>query len=187
MRGRLWAYEGDYDRQDRIADLVVRYSVHPKIREIALKIVANCPDYDQLCELQKIFEWVKRNIRYRSDVAHIDSYHSPLRIIELKAADCDDFTILVDSLLASLGWTVGSKIVAKKPNMPFHHIYPVVVYPKNCPYKITKRGNRSVAILNNKCKIVPLDPSIKSLGCCQEVSHAKEKVFLYLPDFVVEG
>ena len=187
MRGNLWTYEGDYDRQDRIADLVVRYSVHPKIREIALKIVASCPDYDDLCELQKIFDWVQKNIRYRSDVAYIDSYHSPLRILELKAADCDDFTILIDSLLASLGWTVGAKIIAKKKNTPFHHIYPIVIYPKTCKPKIIKQGGKPIAIIPPICKVIPLDPSVKTLRCCQEVSHEKEKVFIYLPDFVVEG
>ena len=181
MRAKLWTYEGDEDRQNRIADLVIRYSIHPKIREIALKIVAPCPDYDELCELKRIFEFVKRNIKYRSDVAYIDSYHSPLKILELKAADCDDFTILIDSLLASLGWTVGAKIVAKTPNRPFHHIYAVAVYPKSC--KIDIRNGK--AIIPPKCVVVPLDPSVKSLNCCEEVAHAKEKIFLYFPDFVV--
>lgn len=186
MKAKVWKYSGDLDRQNRIADLVIRYAVHPEIRKFAINLVKSCPDYDDICELQKIFKFVRDNIRYRSDVAYIDSYHSPLKILELKAADCDDFTILTDALLMSLGWKVGSKIVAKRPDLPFHHIYPIVLFPKGCSFQLKKLRGKYVAIIPPKCKIIPLDPSVKSLECCQEIAHAKEKIFLYLPQNLLQ-
>jgi hypothetical protein len=181
MKVELFPYAGDLDRQKILADLVVKYSVHPKIRELATKLVRGCPNYNTKCELDRIFNFVRDNIRYTEDVAYIDSYHSPLRILELGVADCDDFTILTDSLLASIGWTVGSRIISTSPNRPYHHIYSIVVFPKNCPIRFVNNK----AILPKGCMLIPLDPSVKTLKCCQEVKHAKERNFLFVPDFMV--
>ena len=180
MRAKLFPYSGDLDRQQILADIVVKYSVHPEVRKLASKLIRGCKDYDTRCELEAIYSFVKNNIRYTEDVSYVDSYHSPLRILELGIADCDDFTILIDSLLASIGWTVGSRIISVKPDKPFHHIYSIVVFPKNCPIKFTK----GKAIIPKKCMLIPLDASVKHLKCCQEVPHAKEKNFLFVPEFI---
>jgi len=184
MRVKIATYQGDFDRQQRIANLVIKYSVHPQIRALALELTKNCPSYDQLCEIKRIFDWVKKYIRYIEDVAFIESYHSPVRILELGQGDCDDFTILTDALLTSIGFITGAKIVAKRKDIEFHHIYPVVLYPKKCKSMIDIEGN--VVWLPPQCKLIPLDPSVKTLGCCQEVPHEKERVFLYLPKHIVE-
>ena len=181
MRAGFFPYAGDLDRQKVLADLVVKYSAHPQIRELAAKLVRNCPDYNSRCELERIYNFVKNNIRYTEDVAYIDSYHSPLKILELGIADCDDFTILIDSLLAAIGWTVGARIISTEKNKPYHHIYSIVVFPKSCPIQF--KNNK--AYLPDKCMLIPLDASVKSLKCCQEVKHAKERNFLFIPEFMM--
>ncbi len=181
MKAIPFSYSGDLDRQQILADLVIKGSTSPKIRKLATQIVRHCPSYDELCEIQSIYNFVRDNIRYVEDPKWVDSYHSAERILELGSADCDDFVVITGSLLGAIGFPVGAKIVAKKSDMPFHHIYPIVITPKRCPFEITKNK----VIIPSKCKIYPLDPSVKSLPCCKEVPHAKEQLFIYLPKFLV--
>lgn len=169
----IYPVNSDLDRIQIIAGIVGDGAKSPRIRQLAAKILRDTgvfgdmanPDYEWK-ELNAIFNWVKNNISYSGDVRCIDSYHTPERIIDLGIGDCDDFTILIDSLLSSIGWRTGARIVSDSVDKPFHHIYALAVYPKNAPIE--------------KAKLVPLDATIKSFKVGDEVPYAKKKDFLFL-------
>jgi len=80
---------------------------------------------DYLGEIQALFEWVQSNIRYTKDPFRLEVLHSPRRMLELRAGDCDDMTILLSALLEAIGHPVRLVLVGPDPRRPrlFSHIY----------------------------------------------------------------
>lgn len=85
---------------------------------------------DYLGEINALFQWVQRNIRYTKDPIRLEVLHSARRILELRAGDCDDMTILLGAMLESVGHPVRLVIVGPSPFRPdlFSHIYLEVYY-----------------------------------------------------------
>ena len=175
LRGE-YNVKSEEDRVKLIADLVEEGSQDPYIRELTLKILDsyNVREKDHLGEINAIFDWIKNNIKYRGDVFCRDSYHTARRIVELKSADCDDYTILAGSMLASIGYPVGARIISTKPNIPYHHIYPLVGVPK--------RGSALGMIDYKNMDWIPLDPTIKSFKLGQEARWVKKRDFIFICD-----
>lgn len=97
------------------------------VRQKAIDILfqRRIPAKDYLGEIQALFEWVQRNIRYTKDPFRLEVLHSARRILELRAGDCDDMTILLGALLESIGHPTRLVIVGPTPLRPdlFSHIY----------------------------------------------------------------
>ena len=73
--------------------------------------------------------------------------------------NCDDFTILLDSLLASIGYPVGARIITASPDKGFHHIY---------------------SLVKVKGRWIPLDPTNKRFKIGQEPRYYKKKDFQFI-------
>lgn len=80
---------------------------------------------DYLGEIKALFEWVQQNVRYTKDPFRLEVLHSARRILELRAGDCDDMTILLGAMLESIGHPIRLVIVGPTPVRPdlFSHIY----------------------------------------------------------------
>lgn len=85
---------------------------------------------DYLGEIRALFEWVQQNVRYTKDPFRLEVLHSARRILELRAGDCDDMTILLGAMLESIGHPIRLVIVGPTPVRPdlFSHIYLEVYY-----------------------------------------------------------
>jgi len=81
-------------------------------------------------EIQALFEWVQRNVRYTKDPFRVEVLHSPRRLLELRAGDCDDMTILLGAMLEAIGHPVRLVLTGPDPARPllFSHIYLEVNY-----------------------------------------------------------
>src|SRR5829696_3603767 len=101
-----------YVRQKAI-EIFRAYGVRPKNR------------FGEVCAL---FDFVKRNIRYTRDIFRVELLHSARRMLELKAGDCDDMTILLGAMLLSTGHPVRLVLAGFRRNRPhvYSHIYPEV-------------------------------------------------------------
>jgi Transglutaminase-like superfamily len=79
-------------------------------------------------EVGALFDFVKRNIRYTRDIFRVELLHSARRMLELRAGDCDDMTILLGSMLISTGHPVRLVLAGFRRNKPhvYSHIYPEV-------------------------------------------------------------
>ena len=61
------------------------------VRQRAIKIFRTyrVPAKDRFGEICSLFDLVRRNIRYTRDIFRVELLHTPRRMIELKAGDCD--------------------------------------------------------------------------------------------------
>ena len=97
------------------------------VRQKAIDILLErgVPPKDYLGEIKALFEWVQHNVRYTKDPFRVEVLHSPRRMLELRAGDCDDMTILLGSMLEAIGHPVRLVLVGPDPLRPrlFSHIY----------------------------------------------------------------
>ena len=100
------------------------------VRQKAIQIFQACGvrPKDRFGEVCALFDWVRRNIRYTRDIFRVELLHSARRMLELRAGDCDDMTILLGAMLMSTGHPVRLVLAGFRPNKPhvYSHIYPEV-------------------------------------------------------------
>jgi Transglutaminase-like superfamily len=92
----------------------------------AIEIVRGVRQFDRLGEARAVYDWVRRHIRFTSDIAGKETLRSPREILTVMAGDCDDFVILICALLGTIGHKMRIVTVASHPADPsvFTHVYP---------------------------------------------------------------
>ena len=100
----------DFCVRQKAIDILIHNGVRPK-------------DYPG--EIRMLFEWVKKNVRYTRDIHRVELLHSARRMLELRAGDCDDMTILLSTMLKAVGHPVRLALVGFNPARKslFTHIY----------------------------------------------------------------
>lgn len=100
---------------------------HPATRLLALNILnrAGVPDRDTRSQLEALYQWVVKNIRYLRDPVGVELVQRPEVTVKLRGGDCDDHSGLLGALAASLGLPVRFRVIGKTPDN-FRHIYPEV-------------------------------------------------------------
>ncbi len=100
------------------------------VRQKAIEIFRNAGvrPKDRFGEVCALYNWVKQNIRYTRDIFRVELLHSARRMLELRAGDCDDMTILLGAMLVSTGHPVRLILAGFRPHKPhaYSHIYPEV-------------------------------------------------------------
>lgn len=109
--------------QKLIREGVKNFYVRQKAIDILLEKGIKPKDY--LGEITALFEWVQRNVRYTKDPFRLEVLHSPWRMLELRAGDCDDMTILLGAMLEAIGHPVRLVLAGPDPLRPrlFTHVY----------------------------------------------------------------
>ncbi len=76
---------------------------------------------------ENIWNWMRANTTYHLDTEGIEELRTPLRSLKDKDSgiDCDDYTILISSLLLNLNIPHEFRVAAYKEKGRFQHIYPV--------------------------------------------------------------
>lgn len=93
-----------------------------------------CKQKDYKCYLGSILDWVRANIKYVRDPETLDTFQTAQRTLELGIADCDDFSILIATMLKSIGIPVIFKVVSTD-GITYSHIYPLAGLPPHKPEK----------------------------------------------------
>ena len=100
------------------------------VRQKAIEVFRayRVPPKNRMGEACALFDFVKRNIRYTRDIFRVELLHSARRMLELRAGDCDDMTILLGAMLLSTGHPVRLVLAGFRRNRPhvYSHIYPEV-------------------------------------------------------------
>lgn len=94
----------------------------PLIRERALTIVGAVPGKDFRGEIDRIFSWVRDNVRYTRDVVGVETVQTPAKTLEYMQGDCDDQVTLLGALLESVGVRARFKAVGFTPGH-FQHVF----------------------------------------------------------------
>lgn len=111
---------------------------HPLVRQLALHILneAGTDSHFYADESKAIGDYVKTHVKYVKDPHGVEQLHDPILMIEKlfqgKArGDCDDMSLLIATLLLSIGHQPYFKMVRYKSSSgPYQHIY-VVDYTRN--------------------------------------------------------
>lgn len=100
------------------------------VRQKAIEIfrTRGVPAKDRFGEVCALFDWVRGNVRYTRDIFRVELLHTARRMLELRAGDCDDMTILLGAMLLSTGHPVRMVLAGFKADKPhaYSHIYPEV-------------------------------------------------------------
>lgn len=75
------------------------------------------PKYRQICRQFSLFKYIRENFKYVADPSDFDYFAPPQESIKLMAGDCDDYSIMMASVLKSIGAQVR---IIWAPN----HVYP---------------------------------------------------------------
>lgn len=128
-------FESDSERLDFLADLIEEGSEDATIYSFTRKLLNQykIDSYDNMGEIGAIFDWVQKNITYRNHVMCRDSFQTANRTLALMSGDCDQATVLLCSMLLSVGIPAAMRVVTMDKKQPFHHIYALAGNPKRSP------------------------------------------------------
>ncbi len=87
-----------------MARLVQQYKKDPGIRDLALRLTQGLPSYDYVNEVASLHGFVRDEIRFVEDISSVETVQHPPYTIARAAGDCDDKTVLLCSLLESIGY-----------------------------------------------------------------------------------
>lgn len=99
----------------------------PVIRELAARIItsAGIPAFDFVGESRAIYDWVRANLRFTRDVYGVETLQAAREIVRLGIGDCDDFTVLICSLLGTIGHRTRIVTISKpEDEKNFSHVFP---------------------------------------------------------------
>ncbi len=123
-------YAGTMATVRHIVQLILSGAKDMTVRGAAIDIFrrAGVAPKHYLGEIAALFDWVRRHVRYTRDIHRVELLHTARRLLQIRAGDCDDMTILLGALLESTGHPVRIVIVGSNPRKPrrFTHIYPEV-------------------------------------------------------------
>ena len=125
-------YLGTLKTAEQVSDLIKNGAKDFTVRQSAIDILMRreVRPKDYLGEIKALFEWVQHNIRYTKDTFRVEVLHSAKRMLELRAGDCDDMTILLGAMLEAIGHPVRLVLSGANPARPdmFSHIYLEVLH-----------------------------------------------------------
>ena len=142
------------ERIATIQDLIHKSVQDAEMRKLALGITRRCPERDQMCEANAIYQAIKARVRYTGDVGPIihpdgsvegiDLYQAARRTWEFGGGDCDDHSILAATLLALNGIEPRLRVVRQKKDPDWSHIFPGgIINNRFVALDTTLPGNRS--------------------------------------------
>ena len=150
--------------------LVLAGKKSPVVRQLAVSLTKGLIQKDWNSEVNTLYSFVRDRIRYVRDINGVETLHTPEKILENAAGDCDDKSILLASLLESLGYKTRLVAIGFRKNT-FSHVYPEVLQdnvwltlettePVNIGWK--PRNIVTSLILNNSVDSAP--PILHGLG-----------------------
>ena len=88
-------------------------------------IVRPAQAYDELAELNRIYSWVKANIRFVKDPVTREKLIPPAELLKIQMGDCDDHALLTAFFATANGYPSRWITISTDPTSPaeFTHIW----------------------------------------------------------------
>jgi transglutaminase-like putative cysteine protease len=108
--------------------LTIASKLDPAIRDQAALATSACDKGNKACLCASILNWTNRKIRYVADPQGVELLHDPrlmaraLAVGNLVYGDCDDMSVYIASLLASIGIPTTFRAVGYD-GKPLSHVY----------------------------------------------------------------
>lgn len=111
-----------------MSNLVNQYKNHPLIRQKGTALVQSVANKDWVGEINAIFNFVRNYIRYTRDIENTETIQTPVATLKLQHGDCDDMSMLLAALLATVGINTRFVAVGFAPQC-FDHVYVEALEP----------------------------------------------------------
>lgn len=121
----------------RMIEIINKSAYNPYVRKWAEYILGNLPPKQNYNELKLMHNFVRDHTRYTKDPLGMEYLQTPYHLLQLiemgevPKADCDDKTMLVLSLMKTIGYPVALKITGYAANKKFKHVYGLVNIKNN--------------------------------------------------------
>jgi hypothetical protein len=91
----------------------------------AVDLIRNVQAYDDLGEAHAVYKWVQGHIRFTKDPVTKEKLYPPQELLNIRAGDCDDISMLLAAFLIALGYPARLITLAANPASPseFSHVY----------------------------------------------------------------
>jgi hypothetical protein len=109
-----------------MAALVRRYKTDSGVRLLAQQLTANLPNHDVRGEVTTLQHFVRDRIRYVHDVDGVETLQTPVYTLKVGSGDCDDKSVLLATLLASIGYQPMFFAIGLR-GAPFSHVLAGVI------------------------------------------------------------
>jgi hypothetical protein len=111
----------------KMVDLIRAGIKSPLVRQKAVQVLkaAGAPSYNHRAEVAALFSFVRRNFHYVKDPTLVELIHTPEKLLEVRSGDCDDFTVIIASLLGAVGYETRVAIAGPGPGI-WSHTFPEV-------------------------------------------------------------
>jgi transglutaminase-like putative cysteine protease len=103
----------------------------PAVIQVASALVRDLPQYDRRGEIVALHGFVRDAIRYTSDPIDFELVRTPRAVLEMGVGDCDDKSILLASLLRSIGRPARYVAIRMYGQPAFSHVYVETPYGKH--------------------------------------------------------
>lgn len=113
--------------------LVRRWKKDPELRRLALSLVKRNGQKDFRGEVANLHAYVRDRIRYVKDINGVETLHTPPRILEQGQGDCDDKSVLLATLLETIGHPTRFVAVGFDPWRLSHVYVETLIGDKNNP------------------------------------------------------
>ena len=114
--------EGVKDTLYIMSRLVRRYKRDPDLIATANRLTAHVPAKDWAGQVAALHEFVRDEIRYTLDVNGVETLRTPERLLRERQGDCDDMSLLLATLLESIGHPTRFVAVGESPGT-LTHVY----------------------------------------------------------------
>ncbi len=102
-------------------NLTLAGKTHPAVRDLAVRLTRLFPQKDFRAEVYALWRFVRDRIRYVRDIRGVETLQMPDVTLQIGQGDCDDKSVLLASLLESIGHPTRFKAMSFKPGK-FSHV-----------------------------------------------------------------
>ncbi len=123
----------------KMVQVVRKYKSDATTITTARRLTANCPERNTRAIVDTLQRWVRDNIRYVMDPRGIEMVQTP-PTLDLRTGDCDDKSVLLATLLETMGYQTGFCALGFNGE-PFSHVIALVrLGTKWCPLETILAG-----------------------------------------------
>lgn len=114
---------GIFETLALMRQMVNTYKTQPAMRQAALNVTFMTPAQDDASEVEALFNFVRDHIRYTRDVYGVETLATPDKTLAMRVGDCDDMTVLLATLLESIGYPTRFVIEGYQDGAGWEHVY----------------------------------------------------------------
>lgn len=104
-------------------DLTRQARTRLPVLDLARSLVRHLPDKDWPGEVAALHAFVRDKIRYIKDVNGIETIATPEKTLEYGQGDCDDQSVLLASLLESIGHPARFVAIGSHSPFSYNHVF----------------------------------------------------------------